>query len=358
MLLYWGLCLLNIPVNVWPRYYTAFNVASVAWLIGSLVVTIGVWSSSRSFQSADFVFKTFVNETGWEMDGFVFILSMVQTTYAMTAMDSVLHLSQETKRPRWTIPRALIGSIAMSILFCFGFAIFLLYSLADLDTLVGSSLRQVYLQLYVNAIGFGGGLAVGTTILVILGIFCGTQIMTTLSRLIWAMSLQRGVPYSDYFSVVDEKSGIPLRSFAFAFFTSCLMGLLYLPGDSTWNAISSSVVASIQLTYVAPIAVLLYQKRSILPARSFSLDIFPGAGVVINVITVVWGLFIVVVSFFPVYLPVDANNMNYSILVFGVWAALVVPFWFMSASKNFTIMPAVSEDLDGDEGASNYQTKA
>ncbi|KAH8883541.1 hypothetical protein GQ53DRAFT_698977 [Thozetella sp. PMI_491] len=346
LLLYWALCILNIPVNVWPKYYTAFNFASVFWLISCLFVTIGVWSANHSFQSADFVFTTFVNQSGWRSDGFVFILSMVQTTFAMTAMDSVLHLSQETKKPKRTIPRALVLSIALSILFCFGFAIFILYSLSDLDSLVGSSLGQIYLQLYVNSIGFEAGLGVGTMIMVPLGVFVGTQIMTTSSRLIWAMAVQRGVPFSSYFCVVDSKTEIPLRAFWASFAVSCAMGFLYLAGDSTWNAIASSVVASIQLTYVAPISVLPYRGRDILPPCSFSLDRFLGLGLVANWITVLWGIFIVIASFFLVFLLVTGDSMNYSIIVFAIWAIVVIPYWFVSARKNFFVDSVGSEFVD------------
>ncbi|KAM6507092.1 hypothetical protein FALCPG4_018481 [Fusarium falciforme] len=335
VLLYWAICLLDIPINILPKYYPAFNIASLVWLMVSLFLTVGIWASDFHPQSADFVFKTFINETGWSSNAMVFLLSLTQSTFAATGLDAVVHLSEETKNPKKTIPLVLSFSVAMSTAMSFGFGVFLLYSMGRFDKLVNTTLGAVYLQLYVNAIGLKAGLAVATTIMVLLAIFVASQVMTASSRLIWAMARQQGVPFSAYFAHVEPNIDVPLRALVASFVATLLLGLLYLAGDLAWNAIASSVTISYQLVFIAPIVVLLCRGRSILPDRYFDIGKVSWIGYSLNIIAVAWGIFISVISLFPIYLPVTGDTMNYSIIVFGIWGLVVGVYWVVSGSGQF-----------------------
>ncbi|KAH7234281.1 hypothetical protein B0J15DRAFT_599016 [Fusarium solani] len=193
----------------------------------------------------------------------------------------------------------------------FGFGVFLLCSMGRFDKLVNTTLGAVYLQLYVNAIGLKAGLAVATTIMVLLAIFVASQVMTASSRLIWAMARQQGVPFSVYFAHVEPKIDVPLR------------------------ALVASVAISYQLVFIAPIVVLLCRGRSILPDRYFDIGKVSWIGYSLNIIAVAWGIFISVISLFPIYLPVTGDTMNYSIIVFGIWGLVVGVYWVVSGSGQF-----------------------
>jgi amino acid transporter len=137
-----------------------------------------------------------------------------------------VRLSEETKNPKKTIPLVLSLSVAISTAMSFGFGVFLLCSMGRFDKLVNTTLGAVYLQLYVNAIGLKAGLAVATTIMVLLAIFVASQVMTASSRLIWAMARQQGVPFSVYFAHVEPKVDVPLRALVASFVAILLLGLL------------------------------------------------------------------------------------------------------------------------------------
>ncbi|KAG7404755.1 Choline transport protein [Fusarium oxysporum f. sp. rapae] len=335
-LVYCALCLLDIPINVYPKYYSAFNIASLIWLMVSLIITIAVWASDFQHQSAQYVFTTFINNSGWKHDGMAFLISLTQTTYAATGLDAVVHLSEETHDSKRTIPLVLTTSVAASTFMSFGFAIFLLFKMGDFSNLVDLSLGQVYLQLYADSIGFRAGLAVATTIMTLLAIFVASQILTGSSRLIWAMARQQGVPFSDYFSYVNPDFKVPLRSFVASFVVTVLLGLLYLAGDLAWNAIASSVTIAYQLVFTAPVLVLLCRGRAKLPKRYFDVGRVQFVGYTINILTVVWGIFISVISIFPITLPVTGDTMNYAVVVFIIWGIIVGTYWLTVGRQKFT----------------------
>ncbi|WZH50403.1 hypothetical protein QYS62_011647 [Fusarium acuminatum] len=334
-LIYCAACVVNIPINVFPKYYSAFNIASLVWLTASLIITIAVWASDFKPHSTEYVFTKFINDSGWHNNGVVFLISLTQTTFAATGLDAVVHLSEETHNPKRTVPLVLSTSVAVSTLISFGFGIFLLFKMGDFSKLVDSSLGQVYLQLYVDSIGFKAGLAVATTIMTLLAIFVASQLMTGSSRLVWAMARQQGVPYSDYFSYVHPKVEVPIRAFVVSFIATLLLGLLYLTGDLAWNAIASSVTISYQLVFTAPVALLLYRGRAILPERYFNIGKAPFVGYTINVLTVLWGIFISIISIFPITLPVTGDTMNYAIVVLGAWGIIVGAYWLTTGSRKF-----------------------
>jgi choline transport protein len=334
-LVYCAMCLLDIPINVFPKYYSAFNIASLVCLMVFLVITIAVWASDFQHQSAQYVFTKFINSSGWKDSGMAFLISLTQTTYAATGLDAVVHLSEETHDPKRTIPLVLTTSVAISTLMSFGFAIFLVFKMGDFSDLVDLSLGQVYLELYTDSIGFGAGLAVATTIMTLLAIFVASQILTGSSRLIWAMARQQGVPFSNYFSHINQDFKVPIRSFVASFVVTILLGLLYLAGDLAWNAIASSVTIAYQLVFTTPIVVLLCRGRARLPTRYFDVGRVPFIGYSINVLTVLWGIFISVISIFPITLPVTGDTMNYAVVVFGIWGIIVGIYWSTHGHRKF-----------------------
>jgi choline transport protein len=328
---YWGFALACVPVSLRPSWMPIWSLVSLVCLIVTLVVTIGLWASHIDPQTSTFVFTEFINNTGWGSNGLVFVLSLVQTTYAMSGLEAATHMSFETRDPKRTIPLVLVSSVAISTVLCFGFAVLLLYSLGPLDDLLNSSLGAIYLQLYVNAAGEAGGLAVATIIMILLNLFCGTQLLAAGARVLWALAKLGFVPFPKVFERLDPKTGAPRNATIFVLVFSLLLGLLYIASEVAWNAISSCVVGAFQAAYISPLIVLLVRGRSVLPARYFNLDRVPYLGYIVDILAIFWGLAIFIVSLFPVYIPVEAGTMNYCVVVFGVYTFILVPYWIFSA---------------------------
>ena len=329
--LYWGIALTCLPVSLRPKWMPAWSAISLVCFLGTMIATIALWASHIEPQSAEFVFKEFSNNTGWKNDGFVFLLSLIQTSYAMSGLEAATHMSFETKNPRRTVPQVLISSVIISTLLCFGFAILLLYALGPLDDLIGSSLGAIYLQLYVNAAGEAAGLGFASFVMFLLNLLCGTQLLAAGARVVWSLARMGCIPYAQTFEIIDARSGAPIYATLLTLVLSMLFGLLYIASETAWNAIVSCTVTAFEICYIGPLIILLIRGRSILPARYLNLDKIPYLGFIINLVTVLWGLLIIVVSLFPVYMPVGAETMNYTAVVIAACALLLFPYWFFSA---------------------------
>ena len=78
----------------------------MSWFIFGVVVI----SATSDKTSADFIFTTFRNETGWP-DGMVWIFGLLQSTLSLIAFDVVLRMTEEMPNPAHDSPRALIYAI-------------------------------------------------------------------------------------------------------------------------------------------------------------------------------------------------------------------------------------------------------
>jgi len=75
------------------RLLPLVNKAAFLWsILGFVVICITVLVTSRSnYSSADFVFRDFVNETGWP-DGIAWLLGLLQGGLGLVGYDAVAHM--------------------------------------------------------------------------------------------------------------------------------------------------------------------------------------------------------------------------------------------------------------------------
>jgi len=58
-------------------------------------------------------------------------------------------------------------------------------------------------------------------------------------------------------------------------------------------------------------------------------------GALINILAILWGVLAIIFSAFPIYEPVTAINMNYSIVVFGGWIGGGVIYYLVRQRKSY-----------------------
>lgn len=144
-------------------------------------------------------------------------------------------------------------------------------------------------------------------------------------------SHQGGVPFSDYFAHVDQKRQYPARATFAAFVFVCLYGLLYLASSTAFNSIVTGAVLFLNLSYVIPQGILLFEGRSKLPVRWLNLGYL---GYFCNIFSVLWIVVLGVCVCMPPTLPVTVASMNYtSVCMVGLFS-IVIGFWF-TIGKNF-----------------------
>jgi hypothetical protein len=100
-----------VVVNLAPRYLPALNIFGAVWtIVGGLAwaISFGVMAPKHN---SDFVFKLFINNSGYTSSGWVFILSFYTPMYGLYGTDGMMHLVEEMKDASKQAPRVMVWSM-------------------------------------------------------------------------------------------------------------------------------------------------------------------------------------------------------------------------------------------------------
>ncbi|CAM1511870.1 Fc.00g093830.m01.CDS01 [Cosmosporella sp. VM-42] len=318
--------------NVLPWFNNFVGVCFTAlFLIFSLALLISVGTKDElEFQPGSFVFGRWINQTGWS-DGVTWFMGLLQAAYGLTAFDSAIHMVEEIPAPRKNIPRVIWLSVVMGAVTGFIFMIICLFSIQSLDNVLDPSTGLPFMDLVKDTIGLKPG-AVLLALFIFNGMGQAVSILTTASRLTWGFARDGGIPWSKYFSQVNEIWKVPARALWLQGGIIALVGVLYTFADTVLEAILSVSTIALTISYGMPILTLLLVGRDKLPPGQFGLG---RLGPVINWISVIYCAITTVFFFFPGEPNPSGADMNYAIAVFGVMMVVTLSFWIIKGRKTY-----------------------
>jgi amino acid transporter len=149
------------------------------------------------------VFKT----NGEKPYVWAFLASALMATYVMYGFDSAGELSEETRAPRRTAPRAIIRALVVS---GFGGALLLVGALMAAPSVTDGKLGTEGLP-YVLTSRLGTGVGKALLIDVAIAItVCTLAVQTAATRLTFSMSRDRVLPWSRQLAKVNVRTGAPI----------------------------------------------------------------------------------------------------------------------------------------------------
>lgn len=244
----WHQFLIYIGYNVGAFFLNAFgnrllplvDKAAIFWSItGFVVVSITVLAcASPNYSSADFVFRDFINETGWP-DGVSWLLGLLQGGFGLTGYDAVAHMIEEIPNPAVEGPKIMIYCVAIGTFTGFIFLVCLLFVAGDIDGVISSSAGPL-LQILYNATSSRAGAICLLMFPLVCTVFATIAIMTTSSRMAWSFSRDGGLPASKFFGKVNKKLDVPLNSLILTLALVIIFGCIFLGSSSAFNAITSA----------------------------------------------------------------------------------------------------------------------
>ncbi|TXT07728.1 uncharacterized protein COLE_04652 [Cutaneotrichosporon oleaginosum] len=165
------------------RLLPLINRVSGVWsMLGIVVVVVTVLACSGEYQPAQDVFARWTNETGWP-DGMAFILGLLQSTFGLTAFDSVAFMVDHMPRPSINAPKTIVIAVGLGAITSWVYLVALLFCLKDLR-LVMESPSGPLLQVYFQATNSRAG----STVLMIFNLgamlFASQGLITVSSRLL------------------------------------------------------------------------------------------------------------------------------------------------------------------------------
>lgn len=254
-----------------------------------------------------------------------FLASALMASYVMYGFDSAGELSEETKSPRRTAPRAILRALYASGL---GGALLLVAALVAAPSVSDGKLASGGLP-YVLTSQLGGTLGkVMLTDVAVAVAVCTLAIQTAASRMMFSMSRDGVLPLHRVLGRVSPRTGTPIVPAILVGALALLVLLINLGQAQIFTAVTSVSVVIVYLAYLLVTGPTLVARLrgTLAPARKehFSLG---RLGLPANILAVAWGIFMAVNIGWPrkeVYDPAGENPYLQYLAVLFVAAALLV----------------------------------
>ncbi|KAF4984097.1 hypothetical protein FZEAL_636 [Fusarium zealandicum] len=343
VLCFWAVMLFCALVNAFgSRYLDLINKVCIYWTGASVIiilVTLLVMADTR--RSGEFVFSHYdASASGWPA-GWSFFVGLLQAAYTLTGYGMVASMCEEVQNPEREVPKAIVLSVAAAGVTGIIYLVPILFVLPDVKMLLEVANSQPIGTLFKTVTGSAAG-GFGLLFL-ILGIlmFAGIGALTAASRCTWAFARDGAVPGWRLFSRVNHRLDMPVWALILSTVVDCLLGCIYFGSSAAFNSFTGVATICLSTSYGVPVLVSLVRKRKMVKHSPFSLGKF---GPIINMISIVWICFAVIIFCMPVSLPVDAASMNYASVVFAGFAAIAFIWYFAYARKHFTGPPVSKPD--------------
>ncbi|KAJ1018434.1 hypothetical protein NDA18_006588 [Ustilago nuda] len=318
----------------------SLNRIAMLWsLLGAVVIMVTCLArASANYQSARFVFAQFTNTTGWP-NGVAWILGLLQAAFSLIGSDGATHLIDEIDQPSINAPRAMILAVAIGAGSTFIVLMVFLFVLRDFGAVTDSpagALLEIIYQAVGNKIG-----AVCLLIFPVCSMaFTATALLTTSSRMTQAFARDKGLPMHTLLAKISRKEQVPIPALILTTTWVIVFGCIYLGSSSALNAILSSSVVLLQVSYMIPIILLLCRGRKALNEASRegekrSLNMGKFLGPMVNMLAVMFVVFTNIFFLFPPELPATGSNMNYTVVVVALVALLSGVAWMGRGRREF-----------------------
>ncbi|PCH02147.1 Amino acid/polyamine transporter I [Penicillium occitanis (nom. inval.)] len=315
--------------------------AAFIWSIaGFAIVSIAVLAcSSPNYNSGDFVFREFLNETGWP-DGIAWLLGLLQGGLGVTGYDAVAHMIEEIPNAAIEGPKIMIYCVCIGTFTGVVFLVVLLFVPGNIDDIISSSAGPL-LQILDNATKNHAGAICLLMVPLVCLLFAAITIMTTSSRMVYAFARDGGLPASRFFARVHKKLNVPLNALYLTTALVIIFGLIFLGSSSAFNAIISASVVALDISYGMPIMINVMRGRKMIKDSPWKMP--EPLAWTCNIISLIYIILTTVLFLFPPELPVTPESMNYCVVAFGIVLIISLFQWFIDGRKNFT-GPRVSFD--------------
>ncbi|CAO3636929.1 unnamed protein product [Cunninghamella blakesleeana] len=303
-------------------------------MLGLLIIIIAGLAITKPLATAEFTFTQFYNGSGFESNGFAFLLVILQSQYTLSGYDSACHMAEETKNSQKGSPTALLFAVVSNAVSGFIFLIavsFMVKSYAD--QIIGeNAIQPQMVQVFLD--GVGPAWTMVFLIFVMLSIFfSGSALTLGSSRMVYAFARDGAMPFSKQLHSLNPKTKSPVFAVWFNVVVAGIVGILYIINSTAYTAIVSVNTIGSQLSYFVPILLRVTTARNTFQHGPWHLGRF---SIIIGWISCAWILFTCCLFILPTEWPVTPDNMNYAIVPFAFIMILSTGYYLIWARKWFT----------------------
>ncbi|OJJ30922.1 hypothetical protein ASPWEDRAFT_62284 [Aspergillus wentii DTO 134E9] len=317
-----------IPVFVVPHRHIDYLTKTSMYMsiFGFVMVVIVCLVMGRGTYHANSIVE-YRGSSGWG-PGPAWLLAIGNGEYAFAACGACVHIAEELPQPSRRIPLVINLTMVIGILTAVPWIVAMTSVVQDMEAVQNSFLPS--LELFYQATGNRAVAAFLQVYLTFLYYTCVLSQWITCSRTTWAFSRDNGLPFSKYWSHVDTKYNMPVRTTFLSAGFCVIYGLLYIASTQAFNSIINTAVLMLNITYTVPQGILATCGRNRLPKRPFNLGY---AGYAVNIFSVLWLILSGIFFCFPTTNPPTIGNMNYnSVVICGIFAIILL-LWIERRKK-------------------------
>ncbi|KAJ8647352.1 hypothetical protein MRB53_000375 [Persea americana] len=343
--LYIGLTISWAVLNSFAIQVIAFiDVISIWWqVIGGLVLVITLPLVAPTRQSASYVFthfQTSPESTGIRSKPYAAILSVLVSHYSIYGYDAAAHLTEETKGPDGNGPAAILSSIGIIAVFGWLYILALTFSIQDpnylYDVTNETAGALVPAQILYDAFygRFHNSVGAIAFLTVIWGsfFFGGLSVMTSAARVVYALSRDKGIPFSWIWRRLHPRHKVPVNAVWLCTAICILIGLPILKLNVLFTTITSITTVGWVGGYAVPIFARMIMAEKNFKAGPFHLG---KARRPICLVAFLWICYTCSVFLLPTVYPLKWDNFNYAPVGVGVCLAVVMLWWVLGARRWF-----------------------
>lgn len=331
------------------KYYCVVNICTTIALIVNLLV------KCPKINSREYTFGTVINSTGWSHDGWAFLFGFLQVSWVMTCYDATSRMSEEAYNAAYYIPLAIGSALVANAILGWALVIVLVLCMGpNINAILSSESDQPLVAIFDYAMGTTASTAYLSLTFAIIW-FSGAAAFCYISRSLWSFSRDGLFPFSHFWYSLDSKTGQPIRCvWLLCFIDSCLI-LINLGSSIAMNAIFSANAICTDWSYVMVIAIFLFRsEKAGIQKGPFNLGRFSKP---VMAYACLWTLFVSIVFVFPNYMPVNKENMNYTVLIIG-FSFIFSGLWYVLDAKKWYKGPMGSLDNCNDDATTeNYDVE-
>jgi amino acid transporter len=308
ILIVFGIVLLmhGILNHIGIKIVAKFNDFS-AWyhiaVVAILVVSLAFFTKGK-LQPVDYLFQ--VGQTFSDKPyALAFLIGLLQAQWTFTGYDASAHTIEETILPRVRAPWGIFTSVAFSFVFGFLMLAFVTLSIKNGAGVAGA--ENAFIYVISQALGGTFGQIVLWLVTIAMW-FCGLSSITSFSRMMFAFSRDKGMPYSSQWAAISRKYRTPAKAVWLAVILSFALALVdyiikLVNPNTQYTTLAFLTAVSVVGLYVA-YGIPIFLKLRAEAAGEFQAKHYGPWNLgkwskVVNIISLIWILFISVIMVIP-----------------------------------------------------------
>lgn len=281
------------------------------------------------------VFTQFNDGGGWGDLGVSSLVGASASVLSLMGGDASVHMAEELQDAGRNVPRSMLWSLSIGSGMSWIMMIVYCLCLGDLTDALSTPTGYPFIQVFYNSTQSITAATIMASAVIFMWMFSGMSGVAVTSRMLYAFARDNGLPFSSWFSRVTPVWSIPLNAIVTTFIFTSLVSFIAIGSATALSSFTSLCSSSVLSGYACSISCMIWRRwtNSPLLPSSFSLGQW---GLLINISSVLFLLFIIVLGFFP---PTPTNVldcMNWSVIGYAGSIAFCIVYYFLYGRYQYT----------------------